>query len=67
MACFTNPGEGEAVKGAVHGALMTLLALCAAYNASAFSRRRERHLALNALLYTAGIVYEMAQVRHHCR
>ena len=63
---FTEPGEAETTKAAVHGALFTLVGLCCVYNACAWCARRDRHLAVNAVVYAGAAVYEIAQiVRHH--
>ena len=40
-------------------------ALCGAYNAAAWLSRRERHLAINAVLYAALIAFEQQHVSHH--
>jgi hypothetical protein len=40
-------------------------AVCGVYNLSAWVVRRQRHLAFNAVLYTAVIVWEAGHVRHH--
>jgi len=36
-----------------------------AYNAAAWLRRRDQHLAVNAVLYTALIAWEQHHVLHH--
>lgn len=64
---FTDAGSSEATKGAVHGALFTLAALCAVYNGCAYLKRREPHLVRNAVVYSALMVYEVVNVRHHCQ
>ena len=50
-----NVGRCEPLKAAVHGVLLATAAVCAAYNAAAWLKRRQRHLAINAicLLYTS--------------
>jgi hypothetical protein len=40
-------------------------ALCGIYNAAAWLSRRERHLAVNAVLYAALVVFERRHVAHH--
>lgn len=62
---FTDAGSSEATKGAVHGALFTLAALCWAYNGCAYLKRRESHLAVNVAVYGLLVVYEAYQVRRH--
>ena len=63
--CFTETGQGETVKAAVHGAMLTLACLCAVYNASAWCKRRGRHHAVNVAVYGALVVYECWQVLRH--
>ena len=36
-----------------------------AYNAAAWMTRRDRHLAINTLLYTALLIWEQHHVAHH--
>lgn len=62
-----QPGHGERLKATIHAALGSLAALCTLYNATAWGRRRERHLAVNVILYAALTVFESAQVRRHLR
>ena len=62
---MTNPGECERTKAAVHGALGLLAGVCLIYNAVAWYRRREWHLAVNAAVYGALTAYEVEQCRHH--
>jgi hypothetical protein len=58
-------GECEPLKAAVHGLLMATVSVCAAYNAAAWLKRRQSHLALNAIIYTAAIWWEHTHVKHH--
>jgi hypothetical protein len=58
-------GNSERVKAAVHGVALASVAVCGAYNIAAWLVRRERHLAINALFYSAAIAVEIAHVRHH--
>jgi hypothetical protein len=60
-----NVGQCEPLKAAVHGVLLATVAVCAAYNAAAWLKRRQRHLAINALVYGAAILWERAHVMHH--
>lgn len=60
-------GECEAAKAAVHGVLMATVAVCAAYNIAAWLRRRETHLAINSVLYSAAVWWERCHVIHHLR
>jgi hypothetical protein len=58
-------GNCEELKLGVHAMALGLAALCGAYNAAAWLSRRERHLAVNAMLYTALIAFEHQHVTHH--
>ena len=58
-------GNCEPLKASIHGAVLALAALCAAYNAAAWLKRRQRHLAINACLYATTVFWERFQVAHH--
>jgi hypothetical protein len=58
-------GNCEEVKLGVHAMALGLAALCGAYNAAAWLSRREKHLAVNAILYAALIAFEHQHVAHH--
>ena len=58
-------GEWEPLKAGVHGATLGLAVVMGLYNAAAWIGRRERHLAVNAILYSLLIAWERAQVAHH--
>ena len=60
-----NVGECEPLKAAVHGVLLATVAVCAAYNAAAWLKRRQRHLAINAVVYGLAVWWERAHVMHH--
>ena len=60
-------GECEPTKAAVHGVLMATVAVCAAYNTAAWIKRRQAHLAINAIVYTAAVWWERCHVVHHLR
>jgi len=62
---FCTNGESEALKGAVHAAGGILAGLMAAYNIAAWCYRRERHLGVNAVVYTLAILWEIKQTAHH--
>jgi hypothetical protein len=62
---FCTQGENEAFKGAVHAAGGVLAAVMAAYNIAAWCYRRERHLGLNAIVYSLAIMWEIKQTAHH--
>jgi hypothetical protein len=58
-------GNCEPLKLGIHAAALGLAALCGIYNAAAWLSRRERHLAVNAVLYAALIAFEHQHVTHH--
>lgn len=58
-------GNSERMKAAVHGVTLASVAICSAYNIAAWLVRRERHLAINALFYSAAVALEIVHVRHH--
>jgi hypothetical protein len=60
-----NVGQCEPLKAAVHGVLLATVAVCAAYNAAAWLKRRQRHLAINAVVYGVAMWWERAHVMHH--
>ena len=55
----------EELKLGVHAAALGIAALCGLYNAAAWLARRERHLAVNTVLYAALIAVEQQHVLHH--
>jgi hypothetical protein len=57
----------EPFKAAIHGAALGLTVLMGAYNAAAWLRRRQRHLAINAIIYLAAAAWEQRHVRDHIR
>lgn len=58
-------GSCEELKLGVHAMALALAAVCGAYNAAAWLSRREKHLAVNAVLYAALIAFERQHVAHH--
>ena len=58
-------GTCEPFKAVVHGASLGLFAIMGLYNAAAWINRRERHLAINALIYGLGVAWERRLVAHH--
>ena len=58
-------GNHESLKCGVHAAALSLAALMAAYNIAACCYRRDRHLRVNAVLYTLAIAWEAKQTFHH--
>ena len=60
-------GSCEEMKLGVHATSLGLALLCGAYNAAAWLARREHHLAVNTVLYSALIVWEQRHVAHHLK
>jgi hypothetical protein len=60
-----DSGTFEGVKAGVHGAALGLAAVMCLYNAAAWLQRRERHLAINAIVYGSAIILEREHVLHH--
>jgi hypothetical protein len=60
-----SKGECEPFKACVHGAALGLCALMGLYNAAAWINRRERHLAINAIVYGLAVAFEQRHVAHH--
>jgi hypothetical protein len=58
-------GNCEELKLGIHATALGLAVLCGLYNAAAWWSRREQHLALNAVMYTALMVVEQRHVAHH--
>jgi hypothetical protein len=58
-------GNCEELKLGVHAGALALAALCGAYNAAAWLVRRERHLAVNTMMYAALIVWEQKHIASH--
>jgi hypothetical protein len=53
------------VKAAVHTVALATAAVCGVYNIAAWLVRRQKHLAVNALLYSVAVTWEIGHVRHH--
>jgi hypothetical protein len=60
-----DSGRCEPLKAAVHGVLLATAGVCAAYNTAAWLRRRQRHLAINAVIYSLAVVWERCHIAHH--
>lgn len=60
-----NVGRCEPLKAAVHGVMLATVTVCALYNAAAWLKRRQRHLAINAIIYGAAVWWERSHVMHH--
>ena len=58
-------GNHEVLKCGVHGAAGVIATMMAAYNIAACCFRRDRHLRLNAIVYTLAVGYEIKQTLHH--
>jgi hypothetical protein len=58
-------GCWERSKAGVHGAACALAAVMAGYNALAWFMRRERHLALNVVVYSIAACWEVKQTSRH--
>lgn len=58
-------GKYEALKACVHGVMLGTVGLCAAYNFAAWLVRRQRHLAINAAIYSLAVVWEFKHVQRH--
>lgn len=58
-------GSHETLKAGVHATALGLAIVMGAYNLAAWLSRRERHLAVNAVLYAALTAWEQAHVAHH--
>ena len=58
-------GTSEGLKAGVHATALGLAVVMGAYNAAAWMRRREPHLAVNAVLYAVLMAWEQKQVARH--
>lgn len=58
-------GRCEVLKASVHAVILGTAAVCALYNFSAWTVRRQRHLAINTGLYMALTIWEWIHVQHH--
>jgi hypothetical protein len=58
-------GRCEPLKAGVHATALGLFAVMGLYNAAAWVSRRDQHLAVNALLYSALTLWERKHVAHH--
>ena len=59
------PGNCEPLKAAFHGVALVLAGVMGAYNTAAWMRRRQSHLAINAVIYLAAAFWEQRHVAHH--
>jgi hypothetical protein len=60
-----DSGQCEPLKAVVHGVVLAAVGVCAAYNVAAWIKRRQTHLAVNAVVYCAAVWWEHSQVLHH--
>ena len=67
VAAMLDNGRCEPAKAGVHALLLATVCVCAAYNTAAWLKRRQRHLAINAIIYTAAAWWERCHVIHHLR
>ena len=58
-------GSCEPLKASIHAVALGLAALMGVYNTAAWLRRRQRHLAFNAVIYLAAAFWEQRHVAHH--
>lgn len=58
-------GNCEPLKAGFHATALGLCAVMGLYNAAAWLARRQRHLAVNAIVYTALTLWEQRHVAHH--
>jgi hypothetical protein len=62
---FLHCGHCEPFKAGVHATALGLFFVMGAYNVAAWLSRRERHLAINAVVYAALTAWEQQHVAHH--
>ena len=60
-----NSGSCEGLKAGIHTTALGLAVVMGVYNAAAWFRRRQPHLAVNAVLYAALAAWEERHVAHH--
>jgi hypothetical protein len=60
-------GNHEPLKCGVHGAAAVIAGMCAAYNIAAGCFRPDRHLRINAVVYSLAVVWELKHTLHHLR
>ncbi len=65
VSAMLDNGQCEPLKAAVHGVLFATVCLCAAYNTAAWLKRRQRHLAINAIIYIGAACWERSHIVHH--
>lgn len=65
MDPLLDSSEQDEFKLLVHLGILSLGTACLLYNIGAFMARPERHLAVNAVLYSGLVGWEGAQIRRH--
>ena len=58
-------GNHEWLKSSVHATACAITAVMATYNVAAWCFRREPHLWINGVIYTAAFAWEVKQTLHH--
>jgi hypothetical protein len=67
VSTLLDNGQCEPLKAAVHGVLFATVCLCAAYNTAAWLKRRQGHLAINAVVYLTAACWERGHIVHHLK
>ena len=67
VQALCTSGNHEGLKSAVHGAAGVIAGVMAAYNIAACCFRPDRHLRVNAIVYTLAVAWEIKQTLHHCQ
>ena len=65
VRALCTSGNHEVLKCSVHAMAGVIVTAMAAYNIAACCYRRDRHLRINAFVYTLAIGYELKQTLHH--
>jgi hypothetical protein len=58
-------GNCEPLKASFHALALVLAGVMGVYNTAAWLRRRQPHLAVNAVIYIAAVFWERRHVEHH--
>ena len=67
VQALCTSGNHEGLKCGVHGAACVVAVVMAAYNIAACCFRRDRHLRMNAVVYTLAVGWEIKQTLHHLK